>query len=331
MRSAGSRDSALTNHGYQQAKRLGNHLSSLGVSLAYIFSSHLQRAVKTASLIREAQVTSARADDTRVIPDVKRLPALTEQDFGSLEGKKWAGRFTEMKDMPGFTNVESKDSMAKRADSFLDNYLLKILHEKLETPDGDIVVVSHGIFLSILWKRLLLRLPLKSVSLSSEVQATARPTFEHLGGWSNTGYLELHMAYIVPEGPCLTAGTSNVQALEPTSPQTNLPAGGDGVGEVHLPQTTTKGAVSKSEAGNTLLNEAAAATTENTRAFELHEPKSMTITTPHLLHGWTMVIIKINGKDHLAGLKRTGGGIGSSRHDSSQKNIERFLKRRKLE
>lgn len=330
VRSAGSRDSALTNHGYQQAMRLGKHLSSLGISVAHIFSSHLQRTVKTAGLIREAQVVSARADDTRIIPDVERLSVLTEQDFGSLEGKKWTDRSIEMKNEPGFTDVESKDSMARRADSFLDNHLIKLLHEGLKHTDGDIVIVSHGIFLSTLWKRLLLRLPPKSISLSSELQATARPTFDHLGGWSNTGYLELHMTYTAPEDSRLIAGTSTTQALEPTPAQPNRPIGDDSLGEVQLPQTATNDAVSKPEPDNDLANEAVATTTEGTEISELHQTKKMDITIPRLLDGWTTVIMTINGKYHLTGLKRTGGGVGSSRHDSSQKNIESFFKRRKL-
>jgi phage baseplate assembly protein gpV len=53
--------------------------------------------------------------------------------------------------------------------------------------------------------------------------------------------------------------------------------------------------------------------------------------TPHIAHGWNTTILAINGKDHLKGLKRTGGGVGSSRHDTSQKSIETFFKRRKVE
>jgi len=37
----------------------------------------------------------------------------------------------------------------------------------------------------------------------------------------------------------------------------------------------------------------------------------------------------INGKDHLKGLKRTGGGLGSSKFEEGQKSIETFFKKRK--
>jgi hypothetical protein len=53
--------------------------------------------------------------------------------------------------------------------------------------------------------------------------------------------------------------------------------------------------------------------------------------TPCIAEGWSSIILAINGKDHLRGLKRTGGGVGSSRHDASQKCIKTFFKRRKVE
>ena len=40
-----------------------------------------------------------------------------------------------------------------------------------------------------------------------------------------------------------------------------------------------------------------------------------------------MIVRKVNEKEHLNGLKRTGGGVGSSKHDDSQKKIETFFKK----
>jgi hypothetical protein len=48
------------------------------------------------------------------------------------------------------------------------------------------------------------------------------------------------------------------------------------------------------------------------------------------LPGWNIIIQKINGKDHLKGLKRTGGGVGSSRFDEGQRKIETFFKKQKV-
>ena len=49
-----------------------------------------------------------------------------------------------------------------------------------------------------------------------------------------------------------------------------------------------------------------------------------------VLYGWVLIIKAINSKEHLRGLKRTGGGVGSSKHDDSQRSIDGFVKRRRV-
>jgi broad specificity phosphatase PhoE len=331
MRSAGSRDSALTNHGYQQATRLGKHLSTRGLSFTHIFSSHLKRAVKTASVIREAQVASASADNVGVMLDVKQLPVLMEQDFGYLEGKKWSERSTAAKDMPGFADVESKVSVAGRADSFLDDHLLPLLCRESGSTDESILIVSHGVFLSTLWKRLLVRLHPRSVSLSPELRTTARPSLEHLGGWSNTGYLELHMTQSATKDVHFvrTPGTIPPSVSAPSQPDLTTAEGESA--KVQPPPTTIKDPLTSKEARANLMKKAAPVFTGDVEQLKVHQTTKATNSTPRLLDDWTMIIMKVNAKDHLTGHKRTGGGVGSSRHDNSQKNIDAFFKRRKLE
>lgn len=326
---AGSRDSALTNHGFQQATRLGQHFKAFGLIFTHLFSSHLQRAAKTAGKIREAQ-TAPASDDTpaRLVPEVVQLPALMEQDFGSMEGKKFFDRPPESKitgkehhrqkhkEAAGFVDVESKEAMARRADSFLDEHLLPLLDGQSQPAEKCVAIVSHGIFLSTLWKRLLLRLPPKSVELCPELQATARPSLEHLGGWSNTGYLELYMTQPVVPEPIPTLEQRPISPLVPSSSPTEESVEGDGLGKVEILQVTDEGAVATNQAVD-----ASVAPSEDTS-------RSSTLRTAR---GWTTTILTINGKDHLKGLKRTGGGVGSSRHDASQKSIETFFKRRKVE
>ena len=60
-----------------------------------------------------------------------------------------------------------------------------------------------------------------------------------------------------------------------------------------------------------------------------HSQDVPTTAAPSLLYGWTTIIKVINGRGHLQGLKRTGGGVGSARHDDGQKSIETFFKRRR--
>ncbi|KAJ5771288.1 uncharacterized protein N7511_003339 [Penicillium nucicola] len=51
---------------------------------------------------------------------------------------------------------------------------------------------------------------------------------------------------------------------------------------------------------------------------------------PHtaVLHGWSIIILDIDNKDHLVNLTRTRGGIGSAAHDRKQKTMDRFFKRK---
>jgi broad specificity phosphatase PhoE len=303
--SAGSRDSDLTNHGFQQATRLGRFFHSTGVELSHVFSSHLKRAVNTAELIASAQSSFTKHNSAAV--QLKQVTLLTEQDFGSYEGKSFASRPSGSskngkeahreihKDDPGFVDVESKKSMALRADTFLDEHLFALLNQP--QANSGIAIVSHGIFLSVLWRRLLLRLPPKSVTFRSELLATyGSLDLERLGGWSNTGYLEVEMLQSVAPG---------------------LPT------EESLAADANTIKIDVAFVAAVPLDEEAISNTSSTVQLK-------TASTAIVLTGWTTSILAVNSKSHLVGLKRTGGGVGSSRHDDKQKSIESFFKRRKV-
>lgn len=86
---AGVRDSALTNHGVEQARRLGEHFAKEDVHVAFthIFASPLSRAYKTAQAIQTAQAKLKTKDlgqveeNTRKV-EIVRVSELIEQDFG---------------------------------------------------------------------------------------------------------------------------------------------------------------------------------------------------------------------------------------------------------
>ena len=197
---AGSRDSELTNHGHQQAMRLGAHLAALGISFTHIFSSHLQRAYKTAGVIRDAQLARAAAQNAWTVPDVVKLPVLMEKNFCSYEGRTWKkGSNDATIEDTNFVPIELKDSVARRMDSFLETHILPLL-DVGSSLSPVVAIVSHGIALSVLWRRLLAQLPPKSVSLSPKlVMGLANFSdfsLVRLGDWPNTGYLELDLERI---------------------------------------------------------------------------------------------------------------------------------------
>lgn len=279
--SAGVRDSALTNHGSLQAQRLGQHFTQTGFRFTRIFSSDLQRAYKTAEAIRLAQPDR---DDAIV---VSQSTLLREQDFGSLEGKPFSARNRSSKSSaraaerseqlinPVFVDVESRDSMVERTETFIQEELLPLLDG--DSPEAEVVVsvVSHGIILSHLWKGFLKVFPNQSVKLAPDLSiGKGGPTLlEHLGGWSNTGYLELDI-YRQSAIAANARDESTVVASKSTTEATNQ-------------------------------------------------------QSPHSLLPFQMTIVTVNGQEHLKSLKRTRGGVGSSRHDESQKKIEAFFKKQK--
>ncbi|KAJ5578260.1 uncharacterized protein N7459_007224 [Penicillium hispanicum] len=66
-------------------------------------------------------------------------------------------------------------------------------------------------------------------------------------------------------------------------------------------------------------------------AIDAQPPAENTPAFNYLLHGWSMKILSINNKVHLAGLHRTRGGIGSASHDTRQKKIDHFFKQEGFE
>ncbi|KAK6581972.1 hypothetical protein PZA11_005669 [Diplocarpon coronariae] len=297
---AGVTDSALTNHGFLQANRLGVHLAVTGVKISHIFSSDLQRAFKTAEAVRLAQLQ----------PPVETVPleALREQDFGFYEGKQFFERPRERnksgkeehqdahRNDPGFKDVESKDSMRIRSDAFIDDHLIQLLHA---VPDyNTVVVVAHGIILSHLWRALLKRFSPGRVSVSQGIETLGNGfSLEHLGGWSNTGYLDLEIkiekdlvsSEEMPVGASAKIGIADIVVAEDLT-------------TVKLPQKP-------------------------------RPPPPIVLSKSRLSQSLNMslVVRAVNSKQHLVNLKKTRGGIGSLEHDSKQKTVDSFFKKRRLE
>ena len=205
--SAGVRDSPLTSHGHLQAERLGKYLAQRGLRCTHIFCSDLQRAEKTAKAIYLAQKTTNGGNISSRTFEVLPLKVLREQDFGFYEGKPFYARprdsnksgkdshRSQHQDDPNFKDVESKEAMDARMDQYLKEHLLPVVKSNCHESDVNVVVVSHGIILSHLWRCLLKCFAPNSIALSPDLSfgTSGVVQLEYLGGWSNTGYLELHI------------------------------------------------------------------------------------------------------------------------------------------
>jgi broad specificity phosphatase PhoE len=74
----GVRDSVLTNHGVDQANRLGVHLAKTTLVITHIFASPLTRTSKTAEAIQKAQAATY-SDNASSAPKIVKVPALIER------------------------------------------------------------------------------------------------------------------------------------------------------------------------------------------------------------------------------------------------------------
>lgn len=274
LSSAGSRDSALTAHGVLQTRRLGSHLASFVAT--HIFSSDLQRASATALAILDAQKKSEKGEKG-VATEVVKLVDLRERDFRSGEGVRFAGGGGNDKGRNAFADAETRDEMRVRAERFIHTHLYPLLRDMdVDVTDTSedvnnqraIVVVAHGLILSVLLLSLLQRhAPSELVRLAPSRQAVAasgsdaaaqRRLAELRVPWSNTGYL------------VMTVQVNGEKKKEDDEEEEK-----------------------QGDAGQ--------------RA------------------GIQLQVTKVNCVEHLDGLKKTRGGIGSARFDPKQKTMDSFF------
>lgn len=315
--------------------RLGAHLSGSGVLFTRIFSSDLRRAVKTANLIDDAQLADVDSDD----PSRRRrwsLPVLREKDFGSLEGVSWVQRSSPSpskpaggrtrrevtKADPDFVPPESAESVNLRTDSFLADHIWPLVVSERAGPTEHVVaVVSHGITLSHLWQRLVRLMPAASLALSAALRGEGMVGVPDRISWINTGYLEIFL-----QKKDVTAPTTT------TAPHLVDSAGGRAFLEADSGTRESRPAPPKED-----LAVAIASDVKPASEVEIGDPTRRPAgggteslpPMPMKLHGCTATIIAVNSIEHLRGLKRTRGGVGSSVHSESQKSLETFFKRKK--
>lgn len=149
---------------------------------------------------------------------------LREQDFGSCEGKSFSARqratgveskedyISQHRQDPEFKDVESKESMDARMDSFVMEHLVPLLTIEGSKAEVTFAIISHGIILNHLWKSFRKLVPRANVASFPGMEV--RGGLEYLGGWSNTGYLELDIQRVSTDSPLKLSG--NIQTMPPS-------------------------------------------------------------------------------------------------------------------
>lgn len=226
---------------------------------------------------------------------------LREKDFGSDEGKRFgtpgSDKATSASSTVDLVSSESQDSMKARADRFIDTVLVPAMAQiTLPIGTGSIVIVAHGIILNVLLSCLLTRFG------PDEVTKLARPgdapwRSEWLATWSNTGYLESVLRVSTPVAE---------PALEISESLTDRDAASQ--------QIDDQGATPSGD------REANSPLREGARVSSPSPPRSLVPIIQISVKG-------VNCVQHLQGLKKTRGGIGSAASDSKQRTMESFFPR----
>ncbi|EPX73647.1 phosphoglycerate mutase family protein [Schizosaccharomyces octosporus yFS286] len=149
---AGSIDSELTIHGYNQAKKLAKSLKEQNVRC--IYSSPQIRAQRTAKEI--AKVMNC---------PIFTSSLLREKDLGSLEGTsfRYTANYRPHEPPMRVQGLENRDSLLHRAREFAESLLMEAEDSGFDASDV-VVIVSHGLFLPFLLRAILaaVRTPLPS-------------------------------------------------------------------------------------------------------------------------------------------------------------------------
>lgn len=248
-----------------------------------IFTSNLQRAVRTAEAVAEAQTSD---DPEAEVVSVIQLPELREKNFGSEEGRKFGTRGADQSSA-GWIEPESKESMKARVERFIDNHLIPTVLRGFHSDiNHSLAIVAHGIILNVLLRCLLARFG------PDELTKLTRPTdtpgkMEWLASWSNTGYLEADLRLRI------NAPQAAARPSPPATPGNGRPM----LGSVVPRQASRENAVA---------------------AAETRQAEAPTVEV-------LMTVTSVNTTDHLQGLKKTRGGIGSAAFDQKQKTMDSFF------
>ncbi|TIA87777.1 hypothetical protein E3P99_02975 [Wallemia hederae] len=150
---AGWRDSNLSNHGMNQARRLGESFQDYPIKA--IIASDLTRARWTAEQIRDHNKTQPQ-------PSFTLTHLLREQNFGKGEGQPWQQAQWQRKSGRDFKfqDGESLHDVANRAEEVIDNMIMPyVMASAVSGEESNVVVVAHGILIAELQYALLKRRP----------------------------------------------------------------------------------------------------------------------------------------------------------------------------
>lgn len=285
---AGTTDSALTNHGMLQIESLAQSFASKSINFDSVFASDLSRARITAEGICRLQ--PSKKDGELVTPIL--TSDLRERDFGSWEAVRWQSSSAQSIDMsPSPTRLgrtASKEVIEKETTVSMRQRSLSFLHTHFLPLLFDDPTSRRKV--AIVAHGIILRVLWNC--LVELFHPMSISLMSGIAAWDG--------------GPAalLSPSWSNAGFMELSIRMKQSPS-------VSPPQQQLTSHELRVSRNSTTFNEI---------------PLPGSPAGDVLLQGWSMKILAVDNKEHLAGLRRTRGGIGSASHDSRQKKIDQFFK-----
>ncbi|SGY17974.1 BQ5605_C015g07941 [Microbotryum silenes-dioicae] len=313
---AGHRDAPLTNHGFNQSMRLANHFQD--VPLTAIYCSDLKRAQTTARNI-------ASLNKTQPPPPLTVSPLLREQFFGEAEGWPWNAGLYSSSHLPWEDHrafrlapyAESLNDVSLRADKVLRHFVLPhlIASSESSTPQH-ILLVAHGIWLS-------------EMRYAFARAQDPQVRFVKSGGYLNTAWSRFELE-LVREGEVV----DRVQNELPEPEESGRSTAEEVVVVEETTPLTSAGSTTNARSTNEKESDLSSSTVPESIRLLLPTipdlpPRDPALPRPYpedlALPRIKFKVLATNQAEHLEGLVRTKGGIGSSAHDEKQRGLQEFF------
>lgn len=341
--SAGSTDSPLSSHGVNQARRLGEHLASRRPELGpvvHVFSSDLQRALDTAQEVVAAQGPAAppvpvlssslspggpspncgsSSSSYRRRPDLVPLALLREKDFGSREGLPYGKRAPSHRSASAGHHHSPGNAASHRSPS--------AGHRSVGIAAAVAAARPPGYMDSETQEQMMAR-------MECFAQAYLLPLLSRLT--DGEGARRRQTVVVVAHGIILNVLTRVLLSDVSASEYTRLfgtPAGEAGILNARMPPRAGEFAVPW---GNTGYLEAVVVRVPPLPASPVSLPRpdrspsniaygDRTRTSRRRRPVLNVRVVSVNNTQHLDGLRKTRGGIGSAKFDSRQRTMDAFL------
>lgn len=275
-----------------QIDGLARHFAFKSIHFDSIFASDLSRARITAEGICRQQ--RPRRDEGLVSPIL--TSDLREKDFGSLEGM----RFSPPAGKPG-------NDSSRRGRSGSAPMLTHVESESTASMRRRAISFLNGHLLPLIFD---------DTTQRTNVAIVAHGIILRVLWYC---LLELFDPTNIAMAPGITTGDDRPPVLiSPSWSNTGF------MSLSILPHPHVSTSPSQQQPG---YDQRGAIAYSATPTEDLPPTQDVSVPDAHfILHGWSMRIMALDSRGHLASLRRTRGGIGSASHDNRQKRIDQFFK-----